>query len=264
MEKTPLITIATVTYNAVQTLERTLRSVAEQDYDRIEHLIVDGCSKDGTFALIQRYVEQNTLADHPHQIRVVREPDEGLYDAMNKVLQQATGDYVVFLNAGDKLHESTTVSTVVKSLEWEEGDYQNPAIAYGETDLVDDEGNFVRHRRLQAPEHLTWESFRMGMLVCHQSFYVRRDLTRDVLYNRDYRFSADVDWCIRMLKVAKRRRLLVINTHEILTDYLMEGMTTKNHKQSLKERWQVMVNHYGLWTTAICHLWFVIRAFAKK
>lgn len=104
----------------------------------------------------------------------------------------------------------------------------------------------------------------MGMLVCHQSFYVRRDLAREMLYDRAYRFSADVDWCIRILKMAHRRRLLVVNTHEILTDYLSEGMTTSNHRASLLERWRVMERHYGWWTTAACHAWFVIRALARK
>ena len=93
----PLITIATVTYNAETTLGRTLRSVAEQDYQRIEHLIIDGCSKDHTLSLVQRYVEENQAR---HNIRLVCEPDTGIYDAMNKALQAATGDYIVFLNAG--------------------------------------------------------------------------------------------------------------------------------------------------------------------
>ena len=99
----PLITIATVTYNAGRTLKPTLDSVAAQTYPHIEHLIVDGCSKDATMELIHRYVDENTDSPHPHDIRMTREPDRGLYDAMNKALAQATGHYIVFLNAGDRL-----------------------------------------------------------------------------------------------------------------------------------------------------------------
>ena len=106
----PLITIATVTYNAESTLRRTLQSVALQDYARIEHLIIDGCSTDHTLSLVQRYVEENRAR---HSIRLVCEPDDGLYDAMNKALLHATGDYIVFLNAGDSLHSTDTISSLV-------------------------------------------------------------------------------------------------------------------------------------------------------
>lgn len=260
----PLITIITVTYNAVATLERTLQSVASQDYPRIEHLIIDGCSSDNTISLIQRYVERNTTIDHPHNIRLIREPDEGLYDAMNKGLAAAAGDYLVYLNAGDKLHESTTISSIAKKADWIKGDYSNPAILYGETDLVDNEGKFLRHRRLTVPKKLTSHSFRSGMRVCHQSFYVRTDLAREELYNLNYRFSADYDWCIRLIKRAERRRIQIVNTELILTDYLSEGLTTKNHRKSLIERLRLMALHYG-WTTAIGeHLWFVVRAIVKR
>ena len=121
----PLITIATVTYNAEATLQRTLDSVAAQDYARIEHLIVDGVSKDKTLSLVQRYVEQN---NNRHQIRLTSEPDEGLYDAMNKALLLATGEYIVFLNAGDKLHSQDTISKIVTCAKWKKGNHRNPAI----------------------------------------------------------------------------------------------------------------------------------------
>ncbi len=260
----PVITVATVTYNAVTTLERTLQSVAEQDYPRIEHLIVDGRSTDGTLSLVQGYVERNMQRAVPHAIRLVSEHDEGLYDAMNKALQMATGDYIVFLNAGDRLHEPTTISRLVDGMEWQRGRAVNPAVVYGETDLVDDNGRFVRHRRLRAPETLTWQSFRSGMLVCHQSFYARTDLAREESYDLKYRFSADYDWCIRVMKRAERRRLPLHNTHLILTDYLSEGMTTSNHRRSLLERLRLMARHYG-WPTAIAmHLWFIVRAAVKR
>ena len=109
METSPLISVITCTYNAAGTLERTLRSVARQTYPRVEHLLVDGCSTDGTFARIQRYVERGM----PYSVRVVREPDAGLYDAMNKGIRQASGDYIVFLNAGDALHDEDSLAPVL-------------------------------------------------------------------------------------------------------------------------------------------------------
>lgn len=257
----PLITIATVTYNAEATLQRTLDSVAAQDYARIEHLIVDGVSKDKTLSLVQRYVEQN---NNRHQIRLTSEPDEGLYDAMNKALLLATGEYIVFLNAGDKLHSQDTISKIVTCAKWKKGNHRNPAILYGETDLVDNDGNFIRHRRLTTPENLTWNDFLSGMRVCHQSFYARTDLARSESYNLSYHYSADYDWCIRIMKKAAKQRIPIKNTHQILTDYLNEGMTTKNHRKSLIERLKLMAHHYG-WPKALAaHAWFIIRAVIKK
>ena len=257
----PLISIITVTFNAEHTLERTLQSVEHQTYPRIEHVIIDGCSTDHTFSHVQRYVERN--GELPHLIRVVREPDNGLYDAMNKGIQQATGDYLVFLNAGDKLHETTTIEQMVGKIGWQRN-RANYAVLYGETDLVDDEGRFLRHRRLQAPDKLTSRSFLSGMLVCHQSFYVRTDLAKATPYDLRYRYSADFDWCIRIMQRAEKRRLRFLNTSLILTDYLNEGLTTKNQRRSLFERLRIMARHYG-WCSAIAaHLWFVVRAVVKR
>lgn len=257
----PTVTVVTVTYNAERTLPRTLESVAEQAYPHVEHLIVDGCSKDRTMEQIHRYVDGNT--GKTHVIQVIREPDRGLYDAMNKALEHATGRYIVFLNAGDRLHEADTLQRLFAPLsqmpcgEW-------PAILYGETDCVDGEGRFLRHRRLQAPETLDWKDFRWGMLVCHQSFYVRTDLARRVPYDLKYRFSADYDWCIRLLKQTARSRQPVCNSHLILTDYLSEGLTTQNHQASLWERFRIMARHYGWLATLAQHAWFVVRAVLKK
>ena len=256
----PLFTIATVTYNAEATLQRTLTSVASQDYPRIEHLIIDGCSTDHTLSLVQNYVEENQAS---HTIRLVCEPDNGLYDAMNKALLGATGDYIVFLNAGDCLHSSDTISALASQTQWVKGSNRHPAILYGDTHLVDNDGHFLRRRRLTPPEQLTPDTFRDGMRVCHQSFYVRTDLAKQELYDLRYRYSADFDWCIRLIRLATRRRIRIVNTHLVLTDYLNEGMTTRHRRASLRERFRIMVHHYGWLSTILRHLWFILRALIK-
>ena len=256
----PLFTIATVTYNAEATLQRTLTSVASQDYPRIEHLIIDGCSTDHTLSLVQNYVEENQSS---HTIRLVCEPDNGLYDAMNKALLGATGDYIVFLNAGDCLHSSDTISALAAQTQWVKGSNRHPAILYGDTHLVDNDGHFLRRRRLTPPEQLTPDTFRDGMRVCHQSFYVRTDLAKQELYDLRYRYSADFDWCIRLIRLATRRRIRIVNTHLVLTDYLNEGMTTRHRRASLRERFRIMVHHYGWLSTILRHLWFILRALIK-
>lgn len=264
----PKFTVVTVTFNAEKTLERTIESVAAQTYRNIEHLIVDGLSTDGTLSLIQEYAEENSVHSNPHDIKLIREVDNGLYDAMNKAIDNATGDYILFLNAGDRFHADDTIERVVAdalSLDRSDGEHAMwPAVLYGETDLVDDEGRFLRHRRLQAPGQLRWTSFKQGMLVCHQSFYVLTDLARRHHYDMRYRFSADFDWCIRIMRDAHAEGLLMHNTRMVLTDYLSEGMTTRNRRKSLLERFRIMCRHYGCLSAVCQHLWFVWRAVVKR
>lgn len=243
---TPKFSVITVCYNAEATIEDTIQSVISQTYHHVEYIIVDGASKDRTMDIVNRYRE--------HIAIIVSERDKGLYDAMNKGIGLATGDYLCFLNAGDSFHEDDTLQQMVHSIHTP----QLPDVLYGETELVDHEGHFLRMRRLSAPEVLTWKSFRQGMLVCHQAFFPRRDLVMP--YDLRYRFSADFDWCIKIMKKSK----VLHNTHLTLIDYLAEGMTTCNHKASLKERFRIMTRHYGWTSTLAFHLWFVLRLLLKK
>ncbi len=165
------ITYITITYNAEIVLKRTLDSVLMQNYPAISHLIIDGASTDATLAVVNDYIKRSNDTDNGHKVLVTSEPDKGIYDAMNKGLRSLDGDYVCFLNAGDFLPTADTVSKIVDRIVTP----QLPAVLYGDTDIVDGEGHFLHHRRLAPPEHLTWKSFRQGMLVCHQAFYARTD-----------------------------------------------------------------------------------------
>ncbi|MDR0962238.1 MAG: glycosyltransferase [Mediterranea sp.] len=238
---TPTFSIITVTYNAEAVLDDTLQSVIAQSYHRVEYILIDGASTDGTLAIAERY--------KTHITHLVSEPDKGLYDAMNKGLALASGDYVCFLNAGDAFHSSDTLLQMVHTLP--KGSM--PDIIYGETALVDAHRHFVRMRRLSTPEVLTWKSFKQGMLVSHQAFFAKRTLTEP--YNLQYRFSADFDWCIRVMKKAQTLH----NTHLTLIDYLEEGMTTRNRRKSLIERFRIMAVYYGWGSTVARHLGFVWR-----
>lgn len=248
-----MITVVTVTYNAEGTLGRTLESVARQSYRDIEHLIIDGGSKDGTVALAEAYRDANPDI----RVVIVSEKDRGLYDAMNKGVRMAHGDFMVFLNAGDKLHGDDTLAHVAEQCE-----KGGVGIVYGDTDIVDDSGRRIGNRHLLPPEHLMWKSFRNGMLVCHQSFYVNRIIALE--YDLSYRFSADFDWCIRCMKEGECLGLDNIYLREPLTDYLSEGMTTANHKASLNERMHIMAKHYGWPMTLFMHATFVFRALRRK
>ena len=254
------ITYVTITFNAASVLQRTLDSVLQQDYPNIVHLIIDGASTDDTLKMVDDYIERSNAAENGHRIQVMSEPDEGIYDAMNKGLRSLDGDYVCFLNAGDFLPAPDTVSKIVAHISLIVGDGNMPAVAYGDTDIVDGEGRFLHHRRLAPPEHLTWKSFRQGMLVCHQAFYARTDFAIATPYDRQYRYSADVDWCIRVMKAAATENVPLHNLHMVVVNYTQEGQTTLHHRESLWERYRVMERHYGRIQTFFLHCWFVVRA----
>ena len=253
-------TIVTCTFNAEHELQRTLDSVFHQSYADVEHLILDGLSSDRSVEMAQTYKQRSDEARTGHEVVVCSERDSGLYDAMNKGIAKAAGDYIVFLNAGDTFPSEATLEHIAHSI----GDGEAlPGVIYGDTDIVNDEGRFLRHRRLQPPAKLTWRSFRNGMLVCHQAFYALTTLAKDNPYNLNYRFSADVDWCIRVMKEAERRHLTLKNVDEVVVNYLDGGMTEKNHRVSLRERFSVMRRHYGLPLTLIMHVWFAVRQLKK-
>lgn len=236
----PRISIITICYNAASTITRTLRSVSAQTYPNIQYLIIDGASKDNTLELVRELAPE---------AEIYSERDKGIYDAMNKGLDRATGDYVWYVNAGDALVSPTTVEDLVRATCT--GD-SLPDVLYGDTRLIDAEDHDLGLRRLRPPHQLDWRSFRSGMLVCHQAFVAKRSISPH--YDLSYRFSADVDWCIRVLKEAKTTAFYP----EPIALYLNEGTTTANHRASLIERFHVMCHHYGLVTTVLQHLRFLV------
>lgn len=234
----PTISIITICYNAEAQIARTLKSVSAQTYPHIQYLVIDGASKDNTLELVR------SLAP---QAEVYSEPDKGIYDAMNKGLERATGDYLWFMNAGDALpHPEVVERLASKALE-----QGLPDVIYGDCMLIDAEDRALGLRRLRPPKDLSYRSFADGMLVCHQSFVAKRNLCPR--YDLRYRFSADVDWCIRVMKEATT----FLQIGEPLSLYLNEGATTANHRKSLCERFDVMRRHYGLLTTIYKHIGFL-------
>ena len=243
---TPLFSIITVTWNAISTLPVTMQSVAAQTFRSYEHLIIDGRSTDGTVEYASSHLTANTL--------LRSEPDNGLYDAMNKGIQTAKGKYLIFLNAGDTFHSPDTLAKIAEAA----GSLPTPDIIYGQTDIVDSHRHRIADRHLIAPEHLTPHSFADGMVVCHQAFIARRDIAGE--FDTSYRYSADYEWCIRCLLASHSNHYIPAT----LIDYLMEGVSTANRRASLSERFTIMRRYYGLPLTVVRHLAFVPRFLARR
>jgi glycosyltransferase involved in cell wall biosynthesis len=230
-----ILSIITITYNAAAVLERTLQSIAQQSYQDFEYWVIDGASDDGTLALLEKFPAL--------QAEVISEKDRGIYDAMNKGLTHATGEYVWFMNAGDEIFEKTTVEQLVQQLTQHKAD-----VYFSDTQVVREDGSVAGLRTEvtphQLPEPLTWQAFRYGMLVCHQSFVVRRSLAPTYLLNHLY--SADIDWEIRCLKAARE----VKRAPFVLSKYLMGGFSVKNLRRSWADRFWVLQHHFG-WPSAV-------------
>lgn len=237
----PLFSIITVTYNAAETLPATLASVKEQSCKLYEYIVMDGVSKDNT-------VELANNANIPNA-RIISSPDKGLYDAMNKAIDIATGEYLIFLNAGDAFHSSNTLQKIADVIM----NHDFPGIVYGQTQLVNTKRQRIGDRHLTAPEELTLKSFAEGMLVCHQAFIALRRITGH--YDLRYRFSADYEWCIRCLQHSRNN----VYIPQTIIDYLSEGLTTANRKASLKERFKIMCYYYGTIPTILRHIKFIPR-----
>lgn len=241
----PVFSIITVVYNGEALLPGTMQSVLQQTYPNIEYVVIDGGSKDNSVAIIRDF------AARMPNLRWISEPDKGLYDAMNKGLKMATGDFVWFMNGGDHLYSNDTVERCA-ALVTEKTD-----VLYGETMLVNDArqpaGTMSELSTRHLPAHLHWRDYLGGMLVVHQSFVARRNLAP--VYRTD-NLCADYEWCIRILKQSRDS----VNTGLILTNYLMGGLSKQRHHQSLRDRLAVMREQFGLFPTLLAHGWIVLRA----
>lgn len=243
-EKSPKFSIITIVFNDARNIDRTIQSVASQTYPEIEYIIIDGGSTDGTVEIIKKHGD---VISH-----WISESDNGIYDAMNKGLEAATGDYVWFINSGDEIYDTNTVNDLCTQCE-PDGD-----IYYGEAMYIDRYGNEVGLRSSvtphQLPEQLRWQHMYRGMVVCHQSFIVKRTIAPQ--YDLRYPHSGDIDWIIRCLKKSKR----VINTGMVLSKYLIGGHSKEFHLRSLIDRYKVLQRHFGVLPNFVNHIAITIRA----
>jgi len=239
----PKFSIVTVCRNACEDFLVTRDSVLSQTCNDFEWLVIDGASTDGTVDKI------NEIEDS--RFRSLSEADAGIYDAMNKGLKMAEGEWVWFLNAGDSFYNAEVLDsfeTVPASC----------SICFGEAEVWSASGERLGLRSEvlphQCPKRLLRDDFCYGMLVSHQAFVVRREDAPE--YNLRYRLSADLDWMLRILSLepeAIRKGTLV--------RVIREGATHENWCKSQWERFVILSKHFGFLRTFVRHLYIVVRRF---
>ena len=168
------ITIVTVCRNAESTIESTIKSVIEQTYTDIEYIIIDGCSSDGTLDIINKYKNNIDI--------IVSEPDKGIYDAMNKAVRLATGEWINFMNSGDSFFDSDVIFNVFNNK-----DYNDIGVIYGNVKHICTWGEYEL-----IPSDISMMSYRTPF--CHQSSFIRTSLMKEKGYDISYRFAADYNF----------------------------------------------------------------------
>lgn len=224
----PLVSVIVVCRNAQDNLRITLDSVYGQSFASFETVVVDGASTDGT----PQYLENLALdwAAKGAVIRWISEPDAGIYDAMNKALALARGQYVWFVNAGDEIYGPRTLESLF-------GTGAVADVYYGPTLLVDALRRPVK--TTSVPARLDPRSMRWGMSVSHQSFLVRREIAGN--YDTSYKLVADHDWILSCLEKASN----VQRSSEPLSRYLLGGLSDRNFEACWREKNVIVARHFG-------------------
>lgn len=172
------VSVITVVYNAVSVIEDTIRSVLSQTYANLEYIVIDGGSTDGTVELIKKYENQISV--------FVNEPDKGIYDAMNKGIDKATGNWINFMNAGDYFYSPSAVSDIFNT----EEDYSEYAAVYGDAEYRLKTFSYIRQGYECDRDHF--------MPFSHQAAFARADIAKKNKFNLKYKIAADTEFFLRL------------------------------------------------------------------
>jgi len=219
----PKISVVTIAYNNVDDIRPTIESVLHQSYDNIEYIVVDGNSTDGTIDIINEY--QSKID------RIISEPDDGMYDAINKGIRASSGDIVGLIHAGDRLYNSDVIQKI--SSHFQDNDID---ASYGQSVLVGQDDNPVR---VNISPEFSRSLFKKGWMPSHQSIYIRREIFDKLgLYRTDLGGSGDYEFVLRYFYF---NDLKVKRLDDYIIRFSMGGRSTSNYHKIFKTQ-RVHVN----------------------
>lgn len=216
------ISIITVCLNSQETIAKTIESVISQSCQNFEYIIIDGASTDNTLNIIKKYQEK-------YPIKLISEPDSGIYDAMNKGVKIANGKWILFLNSDDYLYDINVVNIVSQALE-----KTNCDILYGATEFRYDNFNLIKQ-----PSPL--KAFWRRMPFCHQSCYTKRSLLLNSPFNKSYKIAADYDFLIHHYK----QGFPFFKIDEVLSSFSVNGLSEKSQNEMIKEYLEILKKEWG-------------------
>jgi glycosyltransferase involved in cell wall biosynthesis len=209
----PLITVVTVVYNGAALLDKTIQSVTTQRYAPIEYIVIDGASTDGTMDIVKKYKMRIT--------KWLSEKDTGIYNAMNKGIRMASGEWICFLNCGDVFVDSESVGKVAEEIA---SDKANAAVIYGNILIAQADGTY-KEKVAKEPGNLH------RMFFCHQSAFVKTGVMRQYLFDERYKMSAD----LKFFKQCYYGKQLFRHLNHPLVVYDKSGISNTSRKKGLRE-----------------------------
>ncbi|GFI26534.1 putative glycosyltransferase [Lachnospiraceae bacterium] len=216
------ISVITVCFNSKETLEQTIKSVVGQEYEDKEYIVIDGGSTDGTVDILKKYAEQIAFW--------LSEPDEGIYDAMNKGIKHATGDVIAFLNSDD----------------WYEPDTLTRVAGYFLSNRIDCLGgevnSVIRGRKLKRKRSHTKEDIHFYMIYNHPAFFVRRKVFDEIgMFQTQYKIAADYDFVLRVHNAG----YVIMEVEDVFTNFRREGLSEIQRYRAVSEGKEISLNHLG-------------------
>ena len=214
----PLVSIVTVSYNSADTIEQTIQSVTKQTYPNIEYIIIDGGSRDGTVEIIKRYQDKISFW--------ISEPDMGIYDAMNKGISYAKGDYIGIINSDD-CYELDAIEKIVSKIK------EDPIIIYGNMMCEKEIPELVKPAR-------DLSTLKKQMSIFHPSTFVKSDAYKKYgLFNIEYKISADWDMMLRLYE----NGCSFCYCDETIAHFRMSGISSNFDKRQIEERKRLRISH---------------------
>lgn len=211
------ISIISVCFNEENNIPKTIESVLNQTSDSYEYIICDGKSTDGTVTICQMYEEK--FKEKSIDFKVVSEKDGGIYQGMNNGIALANGDYVIFMNAGDKFHDCDVIANIIKNT-----GCKSPAVVYGDCAYIDRGVYF----------HLPADHTRLTqeMSICHQSILVRADLIKKLKFNTEFKIGADYDMMLNLYLGGYE----FLHSGIIIADFYTGGVSSVNIVKCIEEQ----------------------------
>lgn len=241
------ITVITVCFNAEKSIKETIKSIISQDYKNLEYIIIDGLSKDKTLDIIKEYSSQKKNREFFHRVtKWISEPDSGIYDAMNKGLEMANGDYIIFMGADDMFVNEQVLSNVAKYLAKWNGD-----VVYGSVQMK------TSGRIDQKP----FDSFKIAVgNICHQCIFYPRGVYSKFLYETKYRIFADYVYNLALWKDYKFRHIPV--TVSIFNDQGVSGRW--DDMEFYRDRKSLLLSSVGWWNYMAGSIYRILRTMKSK
>ena len=226
----PRITIITVVFNGEQHLEKTILSIINQTYENLEYIIIDGCSTDGTLTIVENYRYAISY--------FISEPDQGIYDAMNKGINIASGEWVNFMNAGDVFYDTNTLNNITPHLE------KTKDVVYGNHVI------FQEHPYKETYFMAKNLSYVWNIPYCHQTAFVSISLLRKHLFDTQYHIASDYNQYLDMRKA----NAIFYYTPIFIAKYLDGGVSAQHKQQWIKEHRIIQSNHFKVRGEILYHL----------